>query len=188
MKFIVYIFFALLFSYPLRAEMKTNMQLLDSLTSKLPHELSKSFPEVGELRLDFNEHPNAWYVEQKIVNSGLFTVKESDSLPKLSVLLSDFGVRYIRINSDTLERQIKIKYEAVLYDNGLSKPHKGNMWLIKDRIAEQDLAIIESSPYPFSKAPVPEPDKTWLDDALEPVILVGSAALTVLLFFTVRSN
>ncbi len=188
MKLFIYIVFGLLSSPFLFAELPTNMQLLDSLTSKVPAEIKAEFPELTELSLDFNEHPNAWYVEQKIVNSGLFTVKEKDSIPKLSILLSEFGVKYIRISSDSLERQIHIKYEAVLYDNGITKPHIGMDLIVKDRFSEKDLAIIESSPYPFSRSPVPEQKTTWIDEALEPVILVGSAALTVILFFTVRSN
>ncbi len=188
MKLSIYIVFGLLSSSFLFAELPTNMQILDSLTSKVPAEIKADFPELTELSLDFNEHPNSWYVEQKIVNSGLFTIKEIDSTPKLSILLSEFGVKYIRISSDSLERHIRIKYEAVLYDNGITKPHKGLDLVVKDRFAEKDLLIVESSPYPFSKSPVPEQETTWLDEALEPVILVGSAALTVILFFTVRSN
>ncbi len=188
MKLIYYIVFTIFLSVSLYAETHTNMQLLDSLASKIPGEIKKEFPNLSEVQLDFNKHPNAWFVEQKIVNSKLFSVKEIDTLPKLSILLSEFGVKYNRINSDSLEREVTIKYEAVLYDKSQTRSHEGRNWTIKDNIAQKDLAIIESSPYPFNKAPVPEEEKTWLDEALEPVILVGSAALTVILFFTVRSN
>ncbi len=188
MKYIIYIFVFSLYTVSLFAETPTNMQLLDSLTSELPKNIKADFADVSEVKLDFNKHPNAWFIEQKIVNSKLFKIVDSDSVPKLSVLLSEFGVRYTRLNNDSLEREVKIKYEAVLYDNGITKPHDGKEYIFRDSVAEKDLAIIESSAYPFSKSPVPEQNKSWLDEALEPAILVGSAALTVILFFTVRSN
>jgi hypothetical protein len=188
MKIATFILLLLSLTVSTFAQQKTNIEILDSLCNLMPLYLHHEFADVNELKLDFNKHPHAWYPEQKIVNSGKFTIKESDSIPRLSILLSDFGVKYRRLNADSLIREIHLDYEAVLYKDGIAIPHPGKKLAYIDSISEKDLGILQDSAFPFSKSEVPEKDKTWLDDALEPIIVVGSAALTVLLFFTVRSN
>ncbi|MER3329251.1 MAG: hypothetical protein RIF34_06690 [Candidatus Kapaibacterium sp.] len=56
-----------------------------------------------------------------------------------------------------------------------------------DTIEIANLALIEDETFPFTKGKLIEHSSFW-DDAIEPVIFVGSAAVIIYLLFTVRSS
>lgn len=57
-----------------------------------------------------------------------------------------------------------------------------------DTISRDDILFVQSSSAQHTNAPVPERDRTFFEKALEPVILVSVAILSVIILYTVRSN
>ena len=55
-----------------------------------------------------------------------------------------------------------------------------------DTVSTSDIKNIENSSYPFTQAQLPT--EPFISSIYEPVIAVGATALTVILFFTIRSK
>ncbi len=63
---------------------------------------------------------------------------------------------------------------------------KSFSFTLSDTVNADQIQKIENSAFPFTQAPVPA--EPFFSTIYEPVIAVGAAALTVILFFTVRSK
>lgn len=60
-------------------------------------------------------------------------------------------------------------------------------YIYTDTIDTDNISRIEDESFPFTKGKLIEESSFW-DDALEPAIFVGSAAIIIYLLFTVRSS
>jgi hypothetical protein len=60
-------------------------------------------------------------------------------------------------------------------------------YIYTDTIDTDNISRIEDESFPFTKGILIEESSFW-DDALEPAIFVGSAAVIIYLLFTVRSG
>ena len=56
----------------------------------------------------------------------------------------------------------------------------------KDTINVEDVEIIEDRSYPFTQGELPA--EPFFSSILEPVVAISAAAVTVILFFSVRSK
>ena len=55
-----------------------------------------------------------------------------------------------------------------------------------DTIKVEDINSLENPSYPFTQAPVPP--EPFVSGLAEPLIAIGTAALVIVLFFTIRSE
>jgi hypothetical protein len=58
----------------------------------------------------------------------------------------------------------------------------------QDTISESEISKVENTNFPISIGKKNKEESTFLDDILEPIIITGTIAVTVILLFTIRSN
>jgi hypothetical protein len=58
----------------------------------------------------------------------------------------------------------------------------------KDELTSSELQRIEDANFPITKGKVPSKKSSWLDEVLEPVVIISASIVSVVLFFTVRSK
>ena len=59
-------------------------------------------------------------------------------------------------------------------------------YLLQDTVGVDDITLLENSAYPFTQGKLPP--EPFFSGILEPLVAVGTAALAVILFFTIRSK
>lgn len=177
--------------------MRTNFAVLDSLSRFAADSVLKRLNNLHnkEFQVDFGKHPASWMVEQYLVNKALeqgkkFFSEADRKLSKLSINIKEAGVRYDRVkNNDSLKRElffiISLSMER---DNGILYGLPQISIKYEDIICRDDLPYLESSPYPFAKGKIPEPESSFFDKIAEPVIFISTAIITIALLFSVRSG
>ena len=116
---------------------------------------------------------------------------KAESDLKLTYTIDNVKVNYNNTFRDGLfgvylvERQIDLTGSYIL-SNKKIKDTKTFDYSIKDSLMYDEVKNLESSSLPFTQGKLP-PEPFW-KGILEPVIAVGTAAVTVFLFFSVRSK
>lgn len=186
---------SLLFS--MDSKMRTNFAVLDSLSRYAADSVLKRLNNLHnkEFLVDFGKHPASWMVEQYLVNKALeqgkkFFGETEKKLPELNINIKEAGVRYDRVkSSDSLKRELFfIVSLSMERDNGILYGLPQILVKKEDVVARDDLAYLESSPYPFAKGKIPEPESSFFDKIAEPVIFISTAIITIALLFSVRSG
>jgi hypothetical protein len=201
-KIIINIFLVLLLTCPAlysqAPKLKTNFELLDSLVSLYAgnfFEIIKSTPQ-GKICLKFNDHPAKWLFTNKILekNAGRYTFLTKDTnvadCPKIEISINDLSVKYLNEpeSSDSLIRISNIKVSGSVETSGKLETLPVFSKTVKDTISRNDIEYVKSVQHDFANSPVPEPKKTLFEDIIQPLIIITTAAVSILLLFTVRSN
>ena len=58
----------------------------------------------------------------------------------------------------------------------------------QDVIARQDVDYVQTRSLEFTCSSIPQPEKSFFNEILQPVILISATIITVVLLFTVRSK
>lgn len=111
----------------------------------------------------------------------------ADPLPTLSYHVDEARVSYERLRRKRVARTVALTMQysfvdadgILLQDNLCAKDEA-------DTLAVSDLDRVESDAYPETTAPLPA--RRWLRGYLEPIILTAASAISVYLFFTLRSD
>lgn len=91
-------------------------------------------------------------------------------------------------DDDSLIRKIEFKAEGNIRLNGALLPLPVIDKSYSDVISRNDVNNIEDKNFDYARGVVPERDNWFYKSFIEPVIVVGTAAITVILLFTVRSQ
>lgn len=111
--------------------------------------------------------------------------------PKLEVWINELNIIYQNINDndDSLQRIIKIDISGRYTGNDHNFKELPSVKInYKDVIFRDFAPIVKNSNYPFSNPQIPEKPSGWFKDFVQPLVIIGSAAVAVLLLFTVRTN
>jgi hypothetical protein len=92
------------------------------------------------------------------------------------------------LEDDSLFRRIEFELEGTLQCEGIIIPIPLISKAYSDMISREDINSIENKAYEFTTADVPERDNWFYKSIIEPVIVFGTAAVAVILLFTVRSQ
>ncbi|NMB80520.1 MAG: hypothetical protein GYA14_01745, partial [Ignavibacteria bacterium] len=84
-----------------------------------------------------------------------------------------------------IERIIKIDANLILSDKSGIKTYDMND-SYKDTVEVESIGRIENPAIPFTQSAIPE--LPFFSNLLEPIIVVGTLIVTIILFFTVRSK
>jgi hypothetical protein len=192
------IFLILLIAVNARSsEFMSNFDILDSLSKKAANEIiiRLDYNRTDSMIVSFTQHPASWLIEQHLLNKGkdagkrFFTHhKEKQSL--LTVNIKKMIVEYdLHQNNDSLFRNITLIISQTLEKpNGILLGLREINICWKDEIGRDDIQYAESSPYPFARGTVPEPERTFFEKIAEPVIFISTAIITIALLFSVRSG
>lgn len=101
--------------------------------------------------------------------------------------------KYDLLGKDSLIRNISIKGEILFLNKAdINKQNSIKIASIdnkfQDSIARSEVSLLENPHFPFTQSKVPNAPTSFWEEYLEPAIITVSAAATVLLFFTVRSE
>ncbi len=146
--------------------------------------------------LRISPHSSEWLFEQEFVNrtaeAGITLQKSGDStgLPIVTVSISKFGVGYDNYtqSSDSVVRTVSMEAASYVCKGGVISAPVRKLLSLRDTLSRKDVAALENSPYEFARGTVPPERKSIWEKTIEPLVLVATAALTVFLFFSVRSN
>ncbi len=137
-------------------------------------------------------HPADYLLRDAIYNEvGANIILSEKAKSRCSVSILDYGVRYsaYKPNSDSLLREVTfIGSGTVITNSGSSSPIPHISVSLKDIISRSSISAIENPNVPFTQSVPPPEETTFWKEIAEPVIFISSAALTVFLLFSVRSN
>ncbi len=176
-----------------------NIDLIDSLLFEYSKNLAEFLTEknIKSVEMKLNSHPAENFLKRNIVQAfaekgiEVYQFYEQNQNNTLILLdIKDISVKYSIVkNSEQLQRIFNISIVGMMRD----KNHK--LDLIpevsiehKEIIEWSDLDHIEHSPFDFAKSTRPEHKESFFKKIAEPAIIIGSALITLILLFTVRSD
>lgn len=164
------------------SQISTNYNVLDSLSKSQSIDIANTIKNnnLSEFEVHFKGPFNPIIYKSNLINTldslNLLNVSGADSV---NIDLIKYGVNYyLTDNNEKIKREIQIK--SFLFNKTLS-----NIYI--DTISIDEIEYIEDSNFQELKSNIPKPKKTFIDFILEPVILIGTGLITVVLLFTVRS-
>jgi len=175
-----------------RTNFEQTQSLIKKFAEKIYIELQK-FPD-SSYSIKCTNHPLSQYIEGILISelstrNLRFYYSESDTIPKLELLVNQFRIEYAKIpdGKNKLKRTIAFSVSALIKMKSLPiNPFKFDT-LATDTIDVESIGYIERDGSPF-KGELPAEKETFFDRYIEPIVVIVSSALVVLLFFSVRSK
>ena len=180
------------------SQTKTNLEvfysLTDSVTDKVASDLTGEDKGIT-LSLNLGESYSIFAnnIRSGLQTKGMKIVTDSPdgmNLPDVNLNLTDAKVEYGEMERDGwlgdyyVPRTIFIEGNYLISSliSGLHKFHFESI----DSVKVDDIGMLESDSFPFTKGKIPS--EPFFSSLWEPVIAIGVAAATVILFFSVRSK
>lgn len=178
---------------------RSNYKILDSLILLATQDICDDLISIGSNKaiLNFQKHSATWLVKQGMLRSAErkklhFFIKGNDNkLPVIEISINECFIEYqiIKNSNDSLKRVFNLNiYGIINKTNGKIQTLKSNEYKFEDIISREDLAYINDTDYAFLNPKVPKKTRSFFEKITEPIIVVASAVLVVILFFTVRSG
>ncbi len=182
--------FVLIFSFPVDAQTNTNLEIFKILCDSLINEINNKCHN-DSLKIAVSVTTSEDYaILKKKIQSGFTKNYSEKSNDELEIILETATVTYPVITSyyffgkDELKREVVISGEYYFVDKStLVFPFR---YIYNDTITVEEKEQVESSAYPFTMAELPE--EPLLENTLKPILILGAAAATIYLFFTIRSS
>lgn len=191
------ILFLLFFSgLSTQAQSLSNLESIYNLIGKSTEAIAAELDSGKEYNIEYHS-PEEYLILKNIVldklkeRTGAGFI-EKDNGNRLNYTVSEAGVRYEDIfrkgflGSFYAERKVflsgsySLSAENKIIDTG-EFYYSG-----KDTVKNSSLASLESSALPFTKSE--RPTEPFFSSLLEPAVAIGTAAITIFLFFSVRSK
>ncbi|MCL5990980.1 MAG: hypothetical protein M1419_02630 [Bacteroidetes bacterium] len=157
---------------------------------------SQSIQKGEIIGLDITAHPAKWLLSDKLIRllAHDSCVISGDSTKNVSrfyqININNINVKYLNNSNsqDSLDREILIYISGTKRIKDKIEPLDEYKGSFMDRIARDNVESVNSKQYDFASSPVPLQEKTFFEEIVQPVILISSTIVAVLLLFTVRSN
>ncbi|MCK5742470.1 MAG: hypothetical protein KAH48_09650 [Chlorobi bacterium] len=177
----------------------TNLQVLDSLAASVGSSLISYLSHRGfdSLDISLGESPAKYYIKHRIIGAKhsqplhLFEKVDNSKRMPMVITINKCAISFHNIPNqpDSLIRRGEINLSVFIRtrENELiSLP----VFVEKqeDRVARDNVDALQNNSFPFLNPNIPDPELSFFEEFIEPIILVSSAVLTVVLLFTVRSN
>lgn len=189
MKTKVFILIFTVFSLVLSAQTKKNIELIFNLVDESLEKLQDLSDK--NIVLKFNAVDNLDVLKGRVVYN-LKSNNDKELTTELNYTVDSLQVNYPEMFRDglfgdyLLVRDIKYKgYYSLLNNNELGQNRKFQL-THKDTVYLSELNTIETQALDFTKGEVPA--EPFFESVIETVIAVGAAAISIILFFTVRSE
>lgn len=174
-----------------------NFDILDSLIKSQAEKIISEIDSKGikKIYIDIQNHHALWLVKQGMI----------ESLHKHNIEIYDKAIEngitlHINIkkaelvfennenSNDSLNRFVKVELSGnIVYDDGKTELISNEISIYNDNIHRDNIDLIKSE-YDFANSPIPEKPKTFFEEVAEPIIIVTTAIITVVLLFTIRSS
>lgn len=178
------------------SQSKTNLEFTFNIIEKTVARVDSLIVE-GDKKFNFTfRSPESYsFLKSRVADSFIkkgFELKDSESLQKkIDYAIENIKVEYTNpfkeqfFGSIFVEREISIIGTALISNSGEISSVQLNQTL-KDTIAIDRINNIEEKGIPFTTGTLPE--IPLFSNLLEPIIVVGTLIVTIILFFTVRSK
>jgi len=194
------ILFSLLFSYSgfSQQNTKTNLDVFYSLTDSLVDKINSEIPNDDKkisLTLNLGDRYSLFAnsIEDRFIKDEREIVKQSNdetNIPNVNIVMEGAGVEYGEMfrsgffGAHYIQRYSTIfgNYLQTFSNKGIEKFEITHI----DTIKVEDITSLENPSFPFTQASIPP--EPFLSGLAEPIIAIGTAALVVVLFFTIRSE
>lgn len=175
----------------------TNLDIINSLIDKSMKNIISGLPfEDITYSLKFESAPEYVFMENR-ANTALsklvaVTDRKDKALYNVSYTIEEISASYINPEKDGLfgsyyvTRNILLKGSYILSSKGVTTNSDSFALTSSDTVAYDSLSELETMTLPFTRGK--KPDEPFFASLLEPAIAVGAIAVTIILFFTVRSN
>jgi hypothetical protein len=180
------------------AQVKTNIEIITKLIDETVNDVKQNLPaDLNELTLNFYSSDDYSVLKSKIVssfqNKSITLVNSpANEGTNLDLTLEDAKIEYTDSFRDGLfgtylvERKTEISGSYFITKSGKSNDviqfERSNL----DTLEYDQIVNIENRSIPFTQAD--PPGEPFFSNLLEPAVALGAAAVTIYLFFTVRSN
>jgi hypothetical protein len=175
------------------AQDKSNLEIFNQLVDSSVTRVIFAIPDSNKsLNLDLNS--GAYEIFNPEVISDLskngYTLISDNKFPKLQYIVSNASVNYGDIFRDGFLGEYLVPRSLNLSGNfiftGSTINTYGFNYSYQDTVKVKGVNELENSGYPFTQGKLPA--EPFFSGILEPIVAVGTAALAVILFFTIRSK
>jgi len=180
------------------SQSKTNLEIFYSLTDSLANTINSEIPK-NEKKISLILNLGDQYtlfantIRDSFIKNGREIIEEPNSkvdIPNIDIVMEGAGVEYGEMfrsgffGTHYIQRYSTIfgNYMQSFSDKGIQKFEITTI----DTIKVEDISSLENPSFPFTQASVPP--EPFLSGIAEPIIAIGTAALAVALFFTIRSE
>ncbi|MCX7908627.1 MAG: hypothetical protein N2560_03830 [Ignavibacteria bacterium] len=173
----------------------SNKQIVLGFIKELADSLS-IYPTNRYLHLKISTHSLSEFVESIIIErlsakEFKFFTFQCDSCTNIQLTIRKFDINYKRIIKEKPTNFIirKVELEVVSLIKEPNSDIKPLLFVetYNDTINFENFDIVEKDGIPFTGKKPKEPEN-FLKKYIEPIVIIGSTALGVLLFFTIRSK
>lgn len=197
MKILISIIFFTTISTQLFSQTLSNLERINILVDQSTEKISSAIKDTTNRYQVENLTPSEYSVLNDRVISALnqkgIKIDNNSTTPnKISYTISHVGVEYPDLFRDgifggyLLERKFNLTGNYIVENEGVVISSDTFEVTKTDTINYDDFAFIENNSLPFTKANVPS--EPFLPSIVEPVIAITAVAVTIILFFTVRSK
>lgn len=188
-----FLFFIVLVPVTTNAQTISNLEKFYSLVDSASNLLIKdlTIKDGVYLNLDFSPDFSVFnnQIRGKLLRSSIKLVNDDEAKVKVDFVIDECLVSYGEPRKDGwfgdfyTERTIKLSGNYFI-SNSVSV--KDFSFEEADIVKVDDIEKIENRAFPFTKGELPP--EPFLSSILEPIVAVGAAAITIILFFSVRSK
>jgi hypothetical protein len=198
--FPLYLVMLTLFFYavPMHSQIKPNMEVFYNLVDSASINVSKNTPATKKnVKLDLGTGDIYTVFNNRIIgslqNAGKIVMpggKYDTSATEVSFKIDKTTVNYGELFQQKLfgdfyaQREISLSGNYLLFLPGVSS-HSFS-FSYTDTVNINEIKNLENNAFPFTQGRIPS--EPLFASIYEPVIVIGAAALTVILFFTIRSK
>ena len=179
-------------------QLKTNLDVFYSLTDSLVDKINSEIPSdekkilltlnLGRSYSLFSNNIREQFIknEREILNQP----PDELNIPNVDIVMEGAGVEYGEMFREGFFGAHYVQRFSTIFGNYLqsfSSQGKQDFEItFLDTVKVEDVSSLESPSYPFTQATLPP--EPFLSGVAEPVIAIGTAALVIVLFFTIRSE
>ena len=171
------------------SNLKVIQNLIDSSSVLILNKLNKA----NKISVEINTPENLVYLRNSILKSFSEKVKLSDSADiQLKINLDNVDIKYSKLEKDGFwgnhraERNISISGNYIIYNNSESLAADDFELSSISNCLIEELSNLENTSLNFTKGKIPE--EPFFSGLYEPLIAVSAIAVTIYLFFSVRSK
>ncbi len=191
-----FLFFAIIFQASIFSQPVSNLDkfydLVDSASTKFVNDLNTTNKVKLELTLGSDYVLFANQIRGKILKRGIELISDDQSANNFvtaSFVIDNALVTYSAperegfFGSFYTERTLQLSGNYFITSNQNIKAFN---LVDKDTINVEDVEKLENRSYPFTHGELPP--EPFFSSLLEPIVAIGAAAVTIILFFSVRSK
>ena len=177
------------------AQPKTNLDIFYMLVDSSVNDFMSQVPQSEDsVELELNLGESYLIFENKIIadlySSGKILAEKNKNAKQINYIIDDANVEYGEIFRDGFFGDYFISRKISLRGNYLVRINSGSFkefnYTSNDTIKYDEIIDVENESFPFTRGDIPS--EPFFSGLFEPVVAIGTAALAVILFFTIRSK